>query len=114
MITTQRSHQFFCPQLYGFRSEKDVLLFVCGMGITRDLAIKLRFYAVRLVNVIEVDVQILVVLATGILLCGCKSTSVKREWAAMSKRSQSTYNIRSHGTQLRCKPGRFWANAFGQ
>jgi hypothetical protein len=67
------SHQFFCPQLYVVRSEEDVLLFVCGMGVTRDLAIKLRVYAVSLVNIIEVDVEILVVLATGILLCECTS-----------------------------------------
>jgi hypothetical protein len=51
-------------------------------GITRDLAIKLRIYAVRLVNLIKVDVKILVVLATGTLLCGFTSTSVNREWAA--------------------------------
>ena len=52
------------------------------MGVTRDLAIELRVYAVSLVNLIEVDVEILVVLATGIILCECTSASVNREWAA--------------------------------
>jgi hypothetical protein len=52
------------------------------MGITRDLAIDIRVYAVRLVNLIKVDVKIRVVLATGICLCGFTSTSVNQEWAA--------------------------------